>query len=435
MNEEYLCVSDLRGVKSIEPTDSFVVLDIETTGLKYNDDIIEFSAIKVKDNVVIDKTCFFIKPLKEIPYFITELTGIDYNMLSEAKPFQECIEDIISFIGNDIIIGHNVTFDIDRLNYKIYTLTGKNINNNFIDTMYLAQQRISNIENYQLSTVANYLKIEITNSHRALDDCYTTLKCYNKLIDMPYTDIDNTKRAYHFINRCHNLEYEKKDDAKALDGMYYLLLGNPYYASPERFMLLLEKHGASQLLDYYKISDIEDLIYLIKSDTYVESEKICRSSDSRILTHLVICESKYPTYKQNSYIENLEKAHSVKVIKESDIYNILGINIPKITTLQGARLSQKNIQATTNEFNTEHILYNKTIVITGSLNSMTRADAYQQIKNIGGLCGDNVTRKTNYLVTNSVAMTGKMKKAVEYKNQGQDIEVINEEQLIKLLHS
>lgn len=300
---EYINVPELRGLAITEPIDTYVVLDIETTGLKYSDDIIEFAAIKIENNNLIGKMSFLLKPEKSVPCHITDLTGIDHMMLSTALPFSEHIDEILSFIGEDVIIGHNIIFDIDRLNYKLYTLLKRSIDNNYSDTKQLARQRIHDIENYRLATIAQRLNVRVENAHRALDDCYTTWKCYEQLIKLP-------------------------------------------------------------CLDGYPINQITS----------------CSAA-----------------YRSNNHVR------------------------------------QKDIQPNNYYFNETHVLYNETIVITGTLHTMTRAEAYQKIKNVGGLCGDTVTKKTNYLVTNSITMTGKMKKALQYKDQGQDIEIIDEQRLIELL--
>lgn len=66
---------------------------------------------------------------------------------------------------------------------------------------------------------------------------------------------------------------------------------------------------------------------------------------------------------------------------------------------------------------------------------MTRSEAYLHIKNVGGLCADNITKSTNFLVTNSTVMTGKMKKALDYQEKGIDISIITEDELYTLLAS
>lgn len=97
------------------------------------------------------------------------------------------------------------------------------------------------------------------------------------------------------------------------------------------------------------------------------------------------------------------------------------------------KIRAKDIVQSNSETDTKNLLHNKHFVITGSLVSLTRQEAYQRIVDNGGIVSDNVTKSTNYLVTNSNNMTGKMKKAIEYKAKGQEIAIIDENTLIELL--
>lgn len=125
------------------------------------------------------------------------------------------------------------------------------------------------------------------------------------------------------------------------------------------------------------------------------------------------------------------------LIRRSYKYSFSGCSAyqqkPKKNLPPYSNVSQKNIVATNTVFDEKHILYGKTVVITGQLDSFSRAEAYLAIKNVGGLCGDSVTKKTNYLVTNSSDMTSKMRLALKYKEKGQDITIINEAQFYELL--
>ena len=94
------------------PSD-YTVIDIETTGLssKYNE-IIELSAIKIRNNKIADKFSTLVKPNCMISPFITNLTGITNDMVKNAPNVKEAILKYIDFISDDIVIGHNVNFDI-----------------------------------------------------------------------------------------------------------------------------------------------------------------------------------------------------------------------------------------------------------------------------------------------------------------------------------
>ena len=114
--------------------DSFIVLDLETTGLSNKfDEIIEISALRVRSFHVTDVFSTLIKPTFEISDEITEITGITNEMLSNAPLFSEIEFELREFIGDDYILGHNVNFDINFLYDNFYYP----FRNAFIDTLRL----------------------------------------------------------------------------------------------------------------------------------------------------------------------------------------------------------------------------------------------------------------------------------------------------------
>ena len=91
----------------------YCVLDTETTGLSARtDEIIEIGIVKVRDNKIVDRYSQLIKPKKKISRFITDLTGITNEMVKGKPSILEVEDEFLSFIGSDIIIGHNTSFDI-----------------------------------------------------------------------------------------------------------------------------------------------------------------------------------------------------------------------------------------------------------------------------------------------------------------------------------
>ena len=92
------------------PDDNYTVIDIETTGLDPSfDEIIELAAIRVRDGVITDSFSSLVKPSHEVSDFISALTGINNDMLSDAQAIYDVLPKYIDFIGDDIIIGHNVS--------------------------------------------------------------------------------------------------------------------------------------------------------------------------------------------------------------------------------------------------------------------------------------------------------------------------------------
>src|SRR5699024_10738657 len=92
-----------KGQSLLAFPDNYTVFDIETTGLdsKY-DEIIEIGALKIKNNKIIDQFSFLIKPTSPIGEFITELTGITNEMVSDAPNINEILPKFLEFIGDDI---------------------------------------------------------------------------------------------------------------------------------------------------------------------------------------------------------------------------------------------------------------------------------------------------------------------------------------------
>jgi DNA polymerase-3 subunit epsilon len=168
-----------KGKSILELIDDYVVVDIETTGLSPEyDEIIELSSLRIKNNEIIDQFSTLCKPNYEIPVFITELTGITNDMVKDAPKVENILEEYINFIGNSIIIGHNVNFDINFIydNYKKYY--NKELSNNFIDTMRLSRRALPELEHHRLIDLSEYFNIKEKNSHRGLIDCDKTFKVY-----------------------------------------------------------------------------------------------------------------------------------------------------------------------------------------------------------------------------------------------------------------
>lgn len=162
--------------------DDYVLVDIETTGLSpQKDDIIEIGAIKVKNNEVVDTYTSLINIGRNIPSYITNLTGITTNMMiAEGRDTVEVLKEFMDFAGNSIIVGHNVNFDINFIYDKCEKYLNTYLSNDFIDTMKIAK-RLVDTPNYKLGTLADYFDVDYNGAHRGLKDVEITFEVYNKL--------------------------------------------------------------------------------------------------------------------------------------------------------------------------------------------------------------------------------------------------------------
>lgn len=151
-----------------------VVLDMETTGLDPRfDEIIEFGAIKIRNNQIMDSFSTLIQPTYPIDTFITDLTGITNEMLESAPSIEIVLPEILNFIGEDIIVGHNVNFDINFL----YDISNGALKNNFVDTLRLSRKIRKDLPNHKLATLVEAFQIPSETSHRALADAEQTFQC------------------------------------------------------------------------------------------------------------------------------------------------------------------------------------------------------------------------------------------------------------------
>lgn len=176
-----------KGESLREKVSDYTVIDLETTGTNVLQcEIIELSAVRIRNGEIIDTFSQLVKPSQKLPEVITNITGITDEMLENAPAISEVIEDYIKFIGNDIVVGHNIAgFDVNII-YDIYLkYCNKYFKNNMIDTYYYAKCCDIEVSDYKLTSIAKYFGIEY-DAHRALNDCIANFKCY-ELLKEKYT--------------------------------------------------------------------------------------------------------------------------------------------------------------------------------------------------------------------------------------------------------
>lgn len=174
-------VREHKGSSIIDFPDTYVVVDVETTGLSPSyDDIIEIGAVKIVGGKISDTFSSLIKPRKAVDSFITELSGITNDMLSDAPSIDSVVPSFFTFIGDSIILAHNAHFDI---NFLYDALKNKNLilDNDFVDTLRLARNILPDLKHHTLNDLCDYFHIPQRNLHRSLIDCHKTVDVYNCL--------------------------------------------------------------------------------------------------------------------------------------------------------------------------------------------------------------------------------------------------------------
>jgi DNA polymerase-3 subunit epsilon len=186
-----------KGKSIIEFPKDCVVIDIETTGLDAQfDEIIELSAIKVRNGWATEKFSMLVKPQYDVPEFITELTGITNDVLKDAPVLHEVLTEFMTFIGDEVVIGHNVNFDINFLYDKYLALTTKEFSNDFVDTLRLARFLLRDIQHHRLVDLVEYYRLGEDVEHRGLADAAVAL---NILIQLHHTAVAQYGTVERFV--------------------------------------------------------------------------------------------------------------------------------------------------------------------------------------------------------------------------------------------
>ncbi len=167
---------------------SYIAFDVETTGLNpLEDEILEIGALKVREGRVAERFMEFIRPTLSVPPAITALTGITDEMIAGARSRRQVVADFLDFCGDDILIGHNVSFDYSFMKCSA-AADGLPFEKMGIDTLKIAQKVHRDLESKSLGSLCDYYHIENRSAHRAYHDALATAKLYQTLAHYFETD-------------------------------------------------------------------------------------------------------------------------------------------------------------------------------------------------------------------------------------------------------
>ena len=148
----------------------YAILDIETTGGKYNEEgITEIAIYKYDGHEIVDQFISLINPEREIQPFVVNLTGINSNMLRSAPKFYEVAKRIVEITEGCILVAHNAQFD-----YRILCMEFRRLGFEYerptLCTVELAKDLIPNQPSYSLGKLVRSLGIPVADRHRASGD-------------------------------------------------------------------------------------------------------------------------------------------------------------------------------------------------------------------------------------------------------------------------
>jgi len=164
---------------------TFVVLDLETTGGSPHDcAITEVGAVKLRGGECLGRFETLVNPGVPIPPLITVLTGITEAMVLPAPRINEVLPPLLEFIGDAVIVGHNIRFDLSFLDAAMIANDRARLANRHVDTLAIARRLVRDeIPNLRLSTLARHFRVPTEPNHRAFADAQATAEVLHALLE------------------------------------------------------------------------------------------------------------------------------------------------------------------------------------------------------------------------------------------------------------
>lgn len=257
----------------------YAILDIETTGGKYNEEgITEIAIYQYNGQEVTDQFISLVNPERPIQPFVEKLTGINSKMLRNAPRFFEVAKRIIEITENCLIVAHNTDFDYRILRTEFKRL-GYNFERNSLCTVSLSQQLLPDMESYKLGKLVRSLGIPISDRHRAQGDALATVKLFELLLEK-----DSGKEIL-------------KSQIKALHT----------HQVPSKYLSIIEELPNATGV-YYLHNTVGDVLYIGKSNNI----------QKRVRTHLTGTDRKSKKIQKKLHKVNFETTGSelIALLKE-----------------------------------------------------------------------------------------------------------------------
>lgn len=201
----------------------YAIVDVETTGGKYNEEgITEIAIYRFDGHQIVDQFSSLVNPLKEIQPFVQRLTGINSKMLKNAPKFFEIAKRIVEITEDAVLVAHNAEFDY-RIIQTEFRRLGFDFERQSLCTVDLSQKLIPNAPSFKLGQLVRSLGIPISDVHRAHGDAIATVELFKVLLEK-----DSKKEI---ISTHIKLRQKKKipskyltiiDDLPSETGVYYI---------------------------------------------------------------------------------------------------------------------------------------------------------------------------------------------------------------------
>ncbi len=205
---------------------TFCVIDLETTGTSPGASMItEIGAVKLRGGECLGTYQTLVDPGCAIPPQITLITGITESMVANAPRIESVTPSLLEFIGDSVIVGHNVRFDVSFINATLDAQQRPRLPNRRIDTLGLARRLLRfEVANCKLGTLASRFRLTNQPSHRALDDALATGDLLHLLIErstaLGATGLDDLSSLPTMSGGPHAAKLKLTNDLPRAPGIY-----------------------------------------------------------------------------------------------------------------------------------------------------------------------------------------------------------------------
>lgn len=195
---------------------TFVVLDLETTGLSTRHDrIIQFGAVKVEKGTQIGKKNILINPRRKLDQKIIDITDITNEMLEGKPTIEEVLPEIVEFVKGAILVTHNASFDFGFLNEELKRCNMPILTNPVIDTLALSRYLFPNNRNHRLGTLCRNMEVKYdeNEAHRADYDAIVLNEVWQPMLavlckdnlHLKHSDLANLKTPTELLKHIYPL--------------------------------------------------------------------------------------------------------------------------------------------------------------------------------------------------------------------------------------
>lgn len=436
----------------------YISVDIENPNTRGNS-ICSIGIIIVKDNKIIDKKYSLINPEDRFDINNSKITGLTYADVKDAPTFKEYWKIIEDLFKNNVIVGHNITYDLSVISKALerYDIDAPVFN--YYCTLKLSRKYI-NTNSYSLDSLCDLLKINLDNHHNALEDALASQQIFEYLNKR--NDIGNSEK-FELINKVSDsmdskletnintlygiikgINYDGIIDDKEIEKLRLWVEDNRLYKQYslfDRIINKLEEIIEDNVITEYERIELEKLVTSINESKMYSESTLALQILNGILDGIV-CNQKV----NQKEIENLNIwLRQNDYLKDVYPYDKVLLEVNKV--LEDGILTEEESNYIFDAFNEivnpdfsddENIDFNgKTFCLTGEFKCATKQEISKKLQELGGTEKKGVSSKLDYLIVGGVGsdawkfgkIGGKQAKAQELNEKGANIKIIDEDSL------